>query len=74
MKWKNRRKPKKVIEQDDDLALISYYLERGFTPEYILNADEHTKMLLSASAMYNIELRVERENLQYKALGLIKNE
>lgn len=56
------------------MALISYYLERGFTPEYILNADEHTKMLLSASAMYNIELRVEREKLQYKALGLISED
>nr|DAQ12099.1 MAG TPA: hypothetical protein [Bacteriophage sp.] len=31
-------------------------------------------MLLSASAMYNIELRVEREKLQYKALGLISED
>nr|DAF63895.1 MAG TPA: hypothetical protein [Siphoviridae sp. ctgn638] len=54
------------------MGLISYYLERGFTPEYLLSADDYTKMLLSASAMYNIEQRTQKEKQQLKIMGLLK--
>ena len=55
---------KKVIKSDEDALLIHYYLQRGFTPEYIMNLSFLEKQFFTASA----ELETERENEKWQRL------
>ncbi|MFQ8730803.1 MAG: hypothetical protein ACLSAC_10160 [Enterocloster bolteae] len=60
----HRGKPKKLIRLDGEAEFLSHYIQKGFTPEYLLSMGLSQKLFFVAS----MRLEQKREEEYFKAL------
>lgn len=63
--WKRGKRDKKLIESDEDMQLVHYYLQKGFDPDKIAGLSASEKVFYRASMELAIEKEVEKYNAMF---------